>query len=492
MATGIAWFMLLLLSNPLAALLSHPPRDFASLFDPRTALQKMDVKTDEGALLDLLKSKADPAANGDDLLYVKNLLAIRLFEQTKSPAALPVLGEIAQGADITLADAAREALATINGRPGTRPSGALILKQLAGALPADAGFVLVADIERDAGRVTLHSFLEAAFQEMERRGYFAPPEGAAATPEQNAQMQASRRESLARMEAQVEYPLIQALSRMGNLRLDAVVAVLSTETGAGTGGYRVWILKGLYDPERLTRLVKGAFQAEREIAGHKVLGGPGDRAALCFFDAQTIVFVRDRSPGASGMAKVLEALTAEPRAPSAEVAKAFDQVTERKMRVAFSGALAPAQQERLRAVIEAQLPVKDENAPADALQPLRTAGRGLLLQLAAAESYSATLDTQGRFQLDTVCADPAAAAMLADSFGALRQLLQEALTRQSTVAPPAMRPLFDRLGSAGPLWQTVLADRAVTVQVNNLMPLFLLMRFGMRSVPAIPAPQPGK
>ena len=164
---AMSWLFMLLAVNPLNSLLSHPPRDFASLLDPAAVLQTMNVETTDEALVAVLAAPAD-AASAD--LYVKKLMAIRLLEQNKSAKALPALEATAKGADVTLRDAALEAIAAINGKPSPRPNGAALLKELARSVPADAGFVVALDFERDSKGSTVRALLENALKETRGEG----------------------------------------------------------------------------------------------------------------------------------------------------------------------------------------------------------------------------------------------------------------------------------------------------------------------------------
>ena len=176
---------MLLILNPLNSLLNHPPRDFASLLNPTEVLQAMNVQTSDEALIAVLTAPADPAASDS---YVKKLMAIRLLEQNKSAKGLPALEATAKDADLTLRDAALDAIAAINGKPSLRPNGAALLKELARSVPADAGFVVALDFERDSKSPTVRALLENALKEMQAKSAANPPADANAPADTSAMM----------------------------------------------------------------------------------------------------------------------------------------------------------------------------------------------------------------------------------------------------------------------------------------------------------------
>ena len=221
MGMTIPWLFLLIL-NPLNSLLSHPPRDFASLLDPPAILQTMGVQTTDEALIAVLNAPAEPAPG---VLYVKKLMAIRLLEQNRSANALPALEAAAKGNDVTLRDAALEAIAAINGNPSPRPSGAALLKQLAQSVPADAGFVVALDFARDSSSLTARARLENALREFQAKIAAQYPN--AQQPDSPAGMMRQGVEQfVGAIIPQAEQGIAQALAATGNVRVDAAMLIL--------------------------------------------------------------------------------------------------------------------------------------------------------------------------------------------------------------------------------------------------------------------------
>ena len=276
---GMSWLFMLLAVNPLNSLLSHPPRDFASLLDPAAVLQTMNVETSDEALVAVLAAPAE-AAPAD--LYVKKLMAIRLLEQNKSAKGLPALEATAKGADATLRDAALEAIAAINGKPSPRPNGAALLKELARSVPADAGFVVALDFERDSKGSTVRALLENALQELEAKAALAPPANSNTPPQAPAMVQQIK-PFVTAMIPQVEQGLVQALAATGNLRMDAAMLILPPEMGTQPNENHLrCVVKGLYDPARIAALLESAGDFEkRETAGHAVYVNKQGEMEIC-------------------------------------------------------------------------------------------------------------------------------------------------------------------------------------------------------------------
>ena len=201
---------MLLVLNPLNSLLNHPPRDFASLLNPAEVLQAMNVQTSDEALAAVLTAPADPAASD---LYLKKLMAIRLLEQNKSAKALPALETAAKDADPTLRDAALDAIAAINGKPSLRPNGAALLKELARSVPADAGFVVALDFERDSKSTTVRALLENALKEMQAKSAVNPPANANAPADTSAMIMQQFEQTIPAMIPQAEQGLARRSPR---------------------------------------------------------------------------------------------------------------------------------------------------------------------------------------------------------------------------------------------------------------------------------------
>jgi hypothetical protein len=473
--------LMLLILNPLNSLLTHPPRDFASLLDPAAVLQTMNVQTSDEALLAVLNAPAEPAPAGEPAsteLYVKKLMAIRLLEQNKSAKALPALEATAKDPDVTLRDAALEAIAAINGKPGTRPNGAALLKELARSVPPDAGFVVTLDLERDSRSSTARALVENALKEFEARNPNSPP---------------AVRQSAGVLVPMAEQALVQALAATGNLRVDAALLILPPDMGAQPNeNYIRCAVKGLYDPARVAALLEhtGDFE-KREAAGHAVYVQKQGEMEICLLDPNTFVLViLNKSDKAGIMERFLGGLAAaEKRAPPKPVAEAFDMVTERQARLAVAGAFSPAQKKSFAATLMQNM--KTTDLQLGPVEQIAFSGSQMLLDLIQAEAYAASLDTQGKLALHIVCPDATAATALKDSSEKLQTTIFDMVSKQTGGASPPFDAFLRDVTQAGSLWKTETADATVTLKVDNLLtPLMAIWLIQMGAMAPLPPAMP--
>ena len=491
----------------LKQLATAPPRDLASLLNPETALVAMQVKTDQDALIALLTAPKEGAAGEADAAgveYVKKLLAMRRLEQMKSEQALAALDAVAGEKDITLADAARQAAAIIRGQPLNRPSGREILKELSGRLPDDLGFVAVLDCERDSGEKPAAQYLQEARQSLEKQ---FPAEVIAAMPlNENAVTRMTQ-------------GLIRAIGETGNIRLDAVVMMVTRDYNPPVGtGQIAFIFKGLGDPERLRRTMFGRLNAEREFKGHRIcyrdFGEDGvQRAdygeAVCFLDERTLVWASperaDRDEGKPQyMERILEALARDTRAEQPPATReAFDLVTQKGRRFAASGALAEGQKAAMQGNLATDLEARRErmaqwNEDDRRLPNVRaqvSMGQAML-DLTLADRFSCYLDADGVFQMEGVCADEKTAGEVADSFVVLDDDVRAAV--RSAVERMGL-PLFGAIDFAKDLWHVEAAGKSARMSLDpasvarRLLPAlsFGRQRVGTPQPQRAPAPPGG-
>jgi hypothetical protein len=475
MAMGMPLMFMLLILNPLNTLLNHPPRDFASLLDPPAVLQAMNVETTDDALIAVLALPDDAAAPD---LYVKKLMAIRLLEQNKSAKALPALTAVVKGLDITLGDAALEAISAINGKPSPRPTGASLLKDLARSVPPDAGFVAVLDFERDSKGSTVRGLLDNAMKEMEAKtaaNSSVPPEAAAMIPQINA--------IITSMMPQAEQGLVRALTATGNLRLDAAMLVLPPKLGTQSDeSFFCCVAKGLYDPTRIGALLEGTGHFDRrDIAGHVAYADRGGKTEFCLFDANTFLAAKlDPSDKSGVMENLVGALTAPGKAPPQRaLAEAFDMVTERHARLAVAGTFSAEQKKSFAATLVENL--KPTNLQLEPTAQVAFDGSQALLKAVQAQAYAASLDTQGKLAVHVVCADAAAAAALNESADKLQKTLFDMVTKEAGNVPPPFGMFLGNVAKEGSLWKTGVAGSTVTMNVDNLLMPIMAMTMAARS-----------
>jgi hypothetical protein len=484
---AMSWLFMLLVVNPLNGLLSHPPRDFASLLDPAAVLQAMNVQTTDEALVAVLAAPADAAAPD---LYVKKLMAIRLLEQNKSVKGLPALEATSKGADVTLRDAALEAIAAINDKPSPRPNGAALLKELARSVPADAGFVVALDFERDSRGSTVRAFLENALKEFEAKTAPNPPANPGAPPDTAAAMLQQVKPIVTAMIPQAEQGLVRALTATGNLRVDAAMLILPPKMGTQQNeSYLCCVAKGLYDPARIAALLEGAGDYEkRDIAGHTVYVHKVGKDAICLLDANTfLIAIMNQSDKAGVMENLLGALTAAEKAPPQKaLAEAFDMVTERQARLAVAGTFSPAQKTNFAATLMANL--KPTNLQLGPAEEIAFSGSQMLLNIVQAQAYAASLDTQGKLAVHIVCPDAAAATALNDSADKLQKTLFDIVVKEAGSVPPPFSAILGDVAKEGSLWKTEVAGSTVTMNVDNLLAPIMGMMLSFQAHPAHPAP----
>lgn len=465
---AMPWLLLLLILNPLNSLLNHPPRDLASLLNPAEVLQMMNVQTSDEALVAVLAAPADAAVPD---LYVKKLMAIRLLEQNKSAKGLPALEAIAKGDDVTLRDAALEAIAAINDKPSPRPNGAALLKELARSVPADAGFVVALDFERESKGLTARALLENALKEAEAKAALNPPANANAPANTSALVLQEARQVLTAMIPQAEQGLAQALAATGNLRADAAMLILPPGMGTQPNeNYLRCVVKGLYDPARIAKLLESSADFEkRETAGHVVYVNKKGDVEICLLEPNTfLIAVRNPSDKAAVMENFLAALAAAEKAPPQKaLAEAFDMVTERQARLAAAGTFSPAQKKSFTTSLAQNL--KPTNLQLGPAEEVAFSGSQMLLNIVQAQAYAASLDTQGKLAVHIVCPDAAAAAALNDSANKLQKTLFDIISKESADVPPPFAIVFRNVTREGCLWKTEIADTTVTATVDNLL-----------------------
>ena len=541
-----------------------PPRDLASLLDPKAALQQMDVPTDEDALIALIAAEprgvpdltkavaglgaedfktrqeaarilreagpaaravlepvagsddpevretarvllkqiaaAGPRETGPDNSYVQHLMAIRLLEQMKSRKAILALQTVAHGDDVTLAAAAVEAVAAINGKPTPRPSGRESLEQLAGRLPTDTAFLAVLDLERGAKARTIREFFELVKAAAKAGGGAAPepdPDGPV-TPDMLAQAVAQLDMVAA---PQLERGVMELLNTVGNVRIDAVAMILPggddvpetaelpdvemPEAAPETGNqYVAWVFKGLYDPERMKKGLAHGFRKTRTAGGHEILYGDG---AVCLLDENTILLANGGGRDCPYMDALVEKLTSPVETQLPDVpAMAIESIRKGDMRLALAStwALGGALKAKLRQQVqrdllrqEAQIAANPERAKRPAIR-VGLAFEKLVLTAMDLDYVTGEVPTNGDLVLRGMAKDAGAATamvgLLNEAEESLRTLLKSRahlnapLPLQALLAAPDMR-----------FWTSEAEGRAVIVRGGKgpgigMLPVMLL------------------
>lgn len=393
-----------------------------------------------------------------------------------------------------MSDAARQAVAIINGEAAQRPSGAEALKDLSQRLPDDVGFLVAFDLERGQKTTSLGAFAEMAKAELAERGLVE--EG---NPFLNA-------DTIANMRRMMEQRATHALGSVGNLRVDAGIFIVSSDVGPRSG-YIALILKGLCDPERIFLLLPPERMEEREIDGRTVQFMRRGSLYITPLDPNTFLLVNaPREDLAALAAENLVTLLTAPdgKPPSALHQTAFDEVIQKKVRVAAAGALSEAQKGLITAEAGEDL-ARLEGRPARRQHQVEVASMRMLLALPKADSFAASLHDEGVLTGHAVCPDEAAAQEIGRSLTELELTLSDMLAfmieqagGQAQPIPKPLQRLKEQL-LAGPFWEAGHTDTTVTATTRvQALQRLMQLTLGIRAsrpigggAPQAPAPPQG-
>ena len=393
-----------------------------------------EVRLAAGNLLRGLDARR--ARPGMDEAYLKRLFAIRMLEKMKSKNALPALRSVAEGNDITLAGAAREAIAVIQGEAFPAQETRKWIEALSARLPADTGFVALLRLDRNRRDA---AFVEL-MQKMMKDKAIQTLMGSSGMPP-----------DMTPMFDRAERGLIEAIGLAGNIRVDAVATISSNELTDGDEGYIAWVFRGFWDPARVRKAFASGMSKEATIAGRRVLYS-GYSPALCVVDAKTAVFSMSDRKDASHIAPVLKALTAErgEHKTPAHVLPAFKLVLKDGRQLGAAGALSERQKRLMRAEFASAL--KRAEARAGAAQTperkMKLAWLRLMMNLADANQFTADLDEKGTLTLTAEANEEKAAKVL---HAALDQI-QEGMREQMAGAQGRMPPMLNAIMPQGGKW----------------------------------------
>jgi len=411
--------------------------------------------------LDLLtkmnEAMSRPAARRDEA-YVKKLFAIRQIEKTKSRKALPALRTVAEGEDITLADAARQAVAAISGEEIAPPDTGKALREIAGRLPDNVGFVGVLDLSRNRTSRTLMEIATPLLRDPEKGRMLQAMGGA------------DLEEMIDDMQEELGGGILEAISRLGNLRIDAVVMMTSDNLPDRTG-YVGWIIRGLCDPERLRRAL-AAETRERDmytVGEHVVYGDRRDFAA-CVLDKHTVAIVVGPSRYQNVAMRML--LTnlgrTEARPVPPRLRKAFDTVVNEGHALAVSGALSDLQKAmlvvELEEGIERAMERQERNPRPE--RNIEIAGARMLMDLQGVEAFTGVVDEKGTLTLQAECESPKSAATLDASLANLHKAIQTMIAQAAAEMPAETKAMLGLDKPDAAFWLSTLADRTLTVTAD--------------------------
>ena len=444
------------------------------LLQQATRSEDPEVRLSAGEILGELMMQEQKARLQGDLAYVKKLYAIRLLEQRKSQEALPALRQVAEGEDITLADAAGQAIAAISGEEATQEMEPLA-DRLRGFVPAHAGFVVLTRLPRptkDAEVKTLDDYLAPLLQQANA----AMP--GMMDPEDQAEVMSEAKNGL-----------LEVIAAAGNIRVDGAMLILSDDLGLNDNAYGALVVKGFWDAKRVRSAFQKATNAVREIAGQQVYGGRRE-PAVCVPDGNTFLVTFGDAEDAGHMARFLSAIATPPEQLPGHVTPAFELMTETKG-LAAAGALSKGQRAEIKAEMQKELQREQQRAPMDAEDQLEKAGAEFFLGLADVERYEGVAAPGEKLLIVAVAADEEAAARLQGQAVAVKTALQGMVAEGAAHMPPPMANIM-RQWLEG--WTTEAEGNRLNVRfdINALMQGMMGARMHVparpRPVPAAPMP----
>ena len=426
-----------------------------------------EIRLTVAELLRALKKAKAPSDEGDRT-YVKRLLAIRMLEQLRSRKALPALRQVAAGADLTLADAARQAMALIQGAGAPAVAARRAADEVSGMVSENVGFIALLDISRGRQDGTLRQYVEAALKDKDPRSL------GVRDPSHLDQW-------LGRMEKGV----VAIIARCGNARVDWVAMVTSGDLGAERRrGYVAWVFKGFWDPARLRKACAQAMRQQMTV-GERVVFHNGHGPAVCIFDERTAVISIGDGRDGEHMRQFLEELPArgKGRIP-AHAGPALKMVAGGQVRLAASGALSDGQRAELRREIQQEIQRIEQRIQQGRKRgdtDLILAACRMLLDLTGVDAFSAHVGPGGKLIAQARCPENAPAAALHKSLTTVEQHMRDMIAKQmSNQMPPQVRALFGNLEQGGALWQTTLKGNAVTATADLGLGGAFLMLMGLR------------
>ena len=405
-------------------------------------------------------------APGKNMAYVRKLMTIRLLAQMKSQRALPALRQLAAGGNVTLADAAGQAVAAIEGGPSRRPSGTAALAELAARLPADTAFVVMLNAELGSSHASVRSRIEAFMKGAGEAGN-ALPFGMPGMDMGGV---------LEQMLPEIEKGITDALARTGNIRVDAAVMIIPKGIGEDSG-YVAWVIKGLCEPERVALLLANALGEQRQFGNLTIYYEEWGSRAVCLLDSWTLVISMGPGDDGSHIEPVLNAMTTgSGRAtPAAPVARALEIARQDKVRLAlwstnpFGVELRTEAREELLAELQGAGGDRAEEKVERAFLQMIVAGLDF-------RELTGDVTADGRLTLQLASTEEKAAELgraLTELQGAIRGIA-ESLEAE---APPAFKPLLEKLKKD--LWTHKVKGDTVTLEarlegVLGMTPLLFL------------------
>jgi len=204
----------------------------------------------------LAQLKAEPGEPNAD---VRRLMAVRALGELRKREALPLLRKLTDSKELFVAEYAKRAIATIEGKT-LRGKGVPLAMRMedVGLLPANCGLVAQFALAPGTGPVDVAKVIA----QMGPMGEQMQQEGGL---------------------DQLTKPLVEVTGMIGNVRIDAVTVGLAGDVG-NDKGFVVVVARGLYDAQRAAAALKGLMTDENrqridQVAGMDVYR-PDDEVAM--------------------------------------------------------------------------------------------------------------------------------------------------------------------------------------------------------------------
>jgi len=209
-------------------------------------------------------------------LLVLKLMAIKQLAIIKSQKSLPVLKQIANNNDQTLADAAKTAIANINNKPKHPIDGYKQLQSIENLIPQNVAFVILTDFTHNRKPTTCKQYVQQltkiAKEKLKNR-----------TGQQAIKM-------LSTLPAQITPRICTTLGIIGNIRIDAIAITISKNFTIDKEHSIISIIfKGFYDKEKIIANLEG-FE-KRIVHGQIVYAHPKGNILpqFCFLNPSTMI-----------------------------------------------------------------------------------------------------------------------------------------------------------------------------------------------------------
>lgn len=386
------------------------------------------------------------AAEALDMDYAKKLLAVRALERLGSEKALPALQAAAQTGDVTLADAAGEAIAAIKGEDSPRPSGKEAMAWLASHTPEQTAVFVVGDFSRGASDRTLANVLDSVLEAGRKNPGAMRLMG----------MQIEHAEAaMTGVKKGADGELVQALAKTGNFRVDAAAMVIpSGWTDNPDYMWIAWVFRGLYDPVRMGRFLAAEMGRNRDDAYREVLGVPvyGRRydPNVCLLDKNTMAVVVgdvDRAEMSEPIIRALKGQPLEDLPPAVVDAMAQFKREGETIRIAAGGRmfLSPSLLDEGRRELGGAAQRENAQPPRD----LEDRFEGVFIRFALAlldlQEAGGYLTDAGLVRLRGVSKDNPAAMLLSASLKDLNQILVDVVKQMSEGANEEVKKMVEVL-----------------------------------------------